>query len=204
MNKRILGVIIVIVALAIIAGIVYVIFFYKFSNSTDEPIVEQPVAGQQNTTLQPTSEQTNKATSTSQTVAQVKKAEIQADDLVRMASAFAERFGSFSNQSDYGNIRDLQIFMTEKMKEWAKNYINDARVKKTQTTIYYGIITKALSGQAKKFDSDIGQAEILVKTQRRESSGTSGNSLTFYQDILIKYIREQGVWRVDSVEWQAK
>ncbi|MFA5359853.1 MAG: hypothetical protein WC349_02750 [Patescibacteria group bacterium] len=204
MNKRILGIIIVIVALAIIAGIVYVIFFYKFSNSTEEPIVEQPAAGQQNTTLQPTSGQTDKATSTSQTITQVKKAEIQADDLVRMASAFAERFGSFSNQSDYGNIRDLQIFMTEKMKEWAENYISDARVKKTQTTIYYGIITKALSGQAKKFDSDIGQAEILVKTQRRESSGTSGNSLTFYQDILIKYIREQGVWRVDSVEWQAR
>jgi hypothetical protein len=202
MNKRILGIIIVIVALAIIAGIVYVIFFYKFSNSV-EPIVEQPTT-EQPATLQPTTEQPIKSTTTVQTTSPFKKNEVRADDLVRMASAFAERFGSFSNQSDYGNIRDLQIFMTEKMKDWAENYISDARVKKTQTTIYYGIVTKAISGQAKQFDSDTGKAEILVKTQRRESSGTSGNSITFYQDILIKYVREQGVWRVDGIEWQSR
>jgi len=202
MNKRILGIIIVVVALAIIAGIVYVIFFYKFSNSV-EPIVEQPTT-EQPATLQPTTEQPIKSTTTVQTTSPFKKNEVRADDLVRMASAFAERFGSFSNQSDYGNIRDLQIFMTEKMKDWAENYISDARVKKTQTTIYYGIVTKAISGQAKQFDSDTGKAEILVKTQRRESSGTSGNSITFYQDILIKYVREQGVWRVDGIEWQSR
>jgi len=203
MNKKIWGIIIVIVALAIIAGIVYIIFFYRFSSSI-EPVVERPTVEQPATTLPSTAEQLTKATTTFQTTSPLKKTEVQADDLVRMASAFAERFGSFSNQSDYGNIRDLQIFMTKSMKTWAENYINDARVKKTQTTIYYGIVTKAISGEAKQFDSDIGKAEVLVKTQRRESSGTSGNSLTFYQDIIIKYVREQGVWRVDGIEWQAR
>jgi protoheme ferro-lyase len=92
--------------------------------------------------------------------------------------------------------------MTESMKNWAENYINDARIKKTQTTIYYGIVTKAISNEVKKFDADTGQAEILIKTQRRESAGITSNSTTFYQDIIIKYAREQNVWRVDGIYWQ--
>ena len=202
MNRKIWGVIIIIVALAIIAGIIYVIFFYKFS-SQPEQIVEQPAAEQPAKTIQPIVEQPVTPI-TAQPISPLKKAEVRSDDLARMASAFAERFGSFSNQSDYGNVRDLQIFMTETMKIWAENYINDARARKTQTTIYYGIVTKAISSEAKQFDADTGQAEILVKTQRRESAGIAGNSATFYQDIIIKYIREQGVWRVNGVYWQDK
>lgn len=203
MNRKIWGVIIIIAALAIIAGIVYIIFFYKFSSPVEQ-IVEQPVAEEPVKTIQPAVEQTDKPATTFQPTSPLKKAEVRSDDLARMASAFAERFGSFSNQSDYGNIRDLQIFMTKTMKIWAENYINDARARKTQTTIYYGIVTKAISSEAKQFDSDVGQAEILVKTQRRESAGIAGNSTTFYQDIIIKYVREQGVWRVSGVYWQAK
>ncbi|MDD4271870.1 MAG: hypothetical protein PHF50_03620 [Patescibacteria group bacterium] len=200
MNKKVWGIIIVVAALAIIIGIVYVIFFYKFSSSP-EPVVEQPAVQMPASTTEPIVEAPVKTT-TAQPVSPLEKAEVRADDLSRMASAFAERFGSFSNQSDYGNIRDLQIFMTDSMKSWAENYINDARTKKTQTTIYYGIVTKAISGEAKQFDADAGRAEILVKTQRRESTGIIGNSATFYQDIIIKYVREQNVWRVDGIYWQ--
>lgn len=201
MNRKVWGIIIVVTALAIIAGIVYVIFFYQFSSPV-APVVEQPVVGQPATTTLPVAETPSKATTTVQPISPLKKAEVGADDLVRMASAFAERFGSFSNQSDYGNVRDLQIFMTSAMKIWAENYITDARARKTQTTIYYGIVTKAISSVTKQFDADAGLAEILVKTQRRESAGMAGNSATFYQDIIIKYVREQGVWRVDGIYWQ--
>ncbi|MFH1582975.1 MAG: hypothetical protein ABIB72_01490 [Candidatus Falkowbacteria bacterium] len=201
MNRKVWGIIIVIAALAIIAGIVYVIFFYKFSSPV-EPVVEQP-AVEAPVALPPAVEEPVKPiTTTVQPISPLKKAEVGADDLARMASAFAERFGSYSNQSDYGNIRDLQIFMTDTMKTWADNYINDARARKTQTTIYYGIVTKAISNEVKNFDSDTGRAEILIKTQRRESAGIIGNSRTFYQDIIIKYVREQGVWRVDGIYWQ--
>lgn len=200
MNKKIVGIIIVIAALVIIAGIVYFIFFYRFANSP-APAVTAPVK----TTVEPAVEPplAEPAAIVEPPVAP-KKNETAADDLARMASAFAERFGSFSNQSDFGNIRDLEIFMTDNLQDWAENYINEARIKKTQTAIYYGIITKAISNEVKKFDVDVGQAEILVKTQRRETAGISGNSSVFYQDIIIKYARQQGVWRVDGVYWQAK
>ena len=202
MNRKIWGIIIVIAALAIIAGIVYIIFFYKFSSSPEQIVEQQPTAEEPAKTIEPIVESPAKMATTVQQISPLKKAEVGSEDLARMASAFAERFGSFSNQSDYGNIRDLQIFMTESMKNWAENYINDARIKKTQTTIYYGIVTKAISNEVKKFDADTGQAEILIKTQRRESAGITSNSTIFYQDIIIKYAREQNVWRVDGIYWQ--
>lgn len=190
-----------IVALVIIAGIVYIIFFHKFSNSsvqTDQrPVAQEPVQNSQKA-----QEDQPKQKADVQSAPVSKKAEITRDDLARMASAFAERFGSFSNQSDYGNIRDLQIFMTASMKAWSEDYIASARAKKTQTAIYYGIAAKAVSSRVNLFDDDAGLAEILVKTQRRESAGASANNSVFYQDIIVKYARVSGVWLVSGAFWQ--
>jgi len=201
MGRRIWGIIIVILSLALIAGIVYIIFFYKFSPAA-EPVVIEPAT--QPAIVATTSVPAEPLATNVQPVSPLKKSEVSGDDLARMASAFAERFGSFSNQSDYGNIRDLLIFMTATMKNWADNYISDARSKKGDTSIYYGIVTKAIAATINRFDGDAGQAEILVRTQRRESAGASGNSSTFYQDIIIKFLRENGVWRVDGIYWQEK
>jgi len=199
MNKRIWGIIIIILGLLLMAAIIYFMFFYK--SAAPEPVIEQPVTSVSQTTVTP--EPTSQSV-TVQPVSPLKKAEVKADDLARMASAFAERFGSFSNQSDYGNLRDLRIFMTDNLKTWAENYINNARLKKGDASIYYGIVTKSVLSEVKQFDSDLGQAEILVKTQRRESAGVTGNSTTFYQDIIIKYLREGSVWRVNGAYWQSK
>ena len=199
MNKRIWGIIIIIVGLLLMVAIIYFMFFYK--SAAPEPVIEQPVTSVSQTTVTP--EPTSQPV-TVQPVSPLKKAEVKADDLVRLAAAFAERFGSFSNQSDYGNLRDLRIFMTDNLKTWAENYINNARLKKGDASIYYGIVTKSVLSEVKQFDSDLGQAEILVKTQRRESAGVTGNSTTFYQDIIIKYRLEGSVWRVDGAYWQNK
>lgn len=203
MNRIIWGVIIIILALAIIAGTVFIVFFYK-SPAATEPVAEQPAASESQVAATPTSEESVREPAAIQPISPLKSAQVKPDDLVRLAAAFAERFGSFSNQSDYGNLRDLRIFMTEGLKVWAQNYIDAARLKKADVSIYYGIVTKAISSQVKQFDADSGQAEILVKTQRRESAGVAGNSSTFYQDIIIKYLREGSVWRVDGAYWQAK
>src|SRR3989338_2613864 len=196
MNKRIWGAIIVIIGLLLIAAIIFFLFFYKPSAS--QPVADRPAATEPRAVSTEPAGTSNPATA-EQTAPLPKKTEVNQDDLARMASAFAERFGSFSNQSDYGNLRDLQIFMTAKMQAWSQNYISQAKAKKTDSSIYYGIVTKSITSQVKRFDADDGQAEILVKTQRRESAGVAGNSSTFYQDILIEYWRDRGVWRVDGI-----
>ena len=104
MNKKVWGLIIVITALAIIVGIVYVIFFYKFASPPPSAAVKPPPVQEPVKTVQPLVEPPVKPAATVPPPASLKKAEVGADDLARMASAFAERFGSFSNQSDYGNM----------------------------------------------------------------------------------------------------
>jgi len=203
MDRRYIGVIIIILGLVIIAGIIYVIFFLKFSPASQTALEEQavtPVA----LTQTPEPIATTTAEQTTVRISPIKKTEVGQEDLVRIATAFSERFGSFSNQSDYGNVRDLKIFMSTKMQNWADSYISQARAKPAASAIYYGITTKAIASAVRQFSSETGQAEIFVKTQRREASGTTANATTFYQDIVIKFVRERGIWKVDSALWQKR
>ena len=125
------------------------------------------------------------------------------EDLSRMAGSFAERFGSYSNQSNFNNIVDLKLFMSERMKEWADNYVGAQRVKETATDIYYGITTKAVAEEIREYDDDSGKASVYVQTRRREAtSSTNNTSKVFGQDIIIKFIKEKGAWKVDGANWQ--
>ena len=191
--------ILIILGLVLIAVLIYFVFFYKFPSPPAADLTPSAPTGESaNTGKAPSAE--TKVNSASP----LKKQSIDQNDLARMAAAFAERFGSFSNQSDYGNVRDLQIFETAGMQAWSQNYISEAKAKKADTANYYGIITKSIVSQVKQFDSSAGQAEILVKTQRRESTGSSASSPAYYQDIIIKYKFDGGVWKVDSADWQSK
>lgn len=125
------------------------------------------------------------------------------NNLIKIASAFAERFGSYSNQNSFQNIQDLQIFMTDSMKNWSKSYIIDSKSQQEDNSIYYGVTTKALSTEVVNYNEGGGIAEILVKTQRREAMGSTSNAEVYYQDILIKMKQKKGdIWKVDSAFWQ--
>lgn len=202
-KKRIIGVIIVIMGLILLAAIIYFLFFYNFSSSTPpageeikEAIPKEP--GGLNIPPSP------KAVINIGERAPIAKSDVTEEELKRLAASFAERFGSFSNQSPYANILDLKIFMTEKMQAWADKYIEDINAQKADTSIYYGITTKAVSTETKKYDKDASQAEILVKTQRREAIATANNITTSYEDVLIKLVKNKGAWKVDGAYWQTK
>jgi len=131
------------------------------------------------------------------------KSEVTKTDLSRIASSFAERFGSYSNQSNYTNINDLRIFMSRRMQNWSERYVVEAKEKNPDSAIYYGVTTKAIQQDIVEYDSDVGNARILVKTQRREATGTMSNSSSYYQDIMITFIKENNIWKVDSANWQS-
>jgi len=131
-----------------------------------------------------------------------KEREFTKDDLSRMAASFAERFGSYSNQSNFNNIVDLKLFMSEEMKEWADSYVSSQRGKQIASDIYYGITTKAVAREIREYDDDAGNASVFVQTRRREAtSSTSNTSKVFGQDIIIRFIKEKGAWKVDDANW---
>jgi len=119
-----------------------------------------------------------------------------------VAVTFAERFGSYSNQSNFQNLEDLSDLMTVKMKNWADNFILEQENTIANGAIFYGITTRALSAKVVSFDESLGRAEISVSTQRQESKGSTINPRIFYQEILLKLAKTSDGWKVDEAAWQ--
>lgn len=122
-------------------------------------------------------------------------------ELGQLAMSFAERFGSYSNQNNFENIVDLKPFMSKRMQAWADQFVAAGRANPADTSIYYGITTRALTSDVKRFDPQ-GPVEFVITTQRREATGTTSNAKVSNQDISLIFVREDGVWRVDEARWQ--
>jgi len=193
MNRKFISIIVIILALIVLIGLIYFLFLAPVSETTPSamPKAVQPAA---------TAEQQNVPAPVVRNQV-VTRARISADELKSLAVAFVERFGSYSNQSGYQNIRELNVFMSQTMQAWAANYIAQARVSAADTSIYYGITTKAVVVDVGGFDETAGRASFTVQTQRRESIGSAANERSFQQTADVTMVKEAGVWKVDSVSW---
>jgi hypothetical protein len=200
------------VLILILAGVLalmillLVLFQYGFFSGAKIPVIQPektPVANEQAGEEKAVIDFEEPAAAPAPSAPAVK--EITKDDLMRIASSFSERFGSYSNQSNFSNINDLRIFMTANMQNWADKFIADQRAQDKDTSIYYGIITKSVTGELMDFDDDQGKAVILVKTRRREAiSSTNNTTNVFDQNITVYFIKENGAWKIDNAVWQSQ
>ena len=189
-GKKLLAILIIIFALIVLIGLIYFMFFASVRQ--EQPTVSAPA----------TEEQPAETVVREVAPAPVRKEKVTEEDLKRLAASFVERYGSYSNQSGYANIRDLEIFMSPAMKFWARNYIEQYSSQNRQTDIYYGITTKSVVVATQQFDEDAGTAEFTVKTQRQESTGVSANARAFQQSANVVMVKEGGVWKVEKVKWE--
>lgn len=122
------------------------------------------------------------------------------EDLERIAFAFAERFGSYSNQANYGNIIDLKIFMTKDMQVWSDNLVKELKKEEEYTGEYYGITTKSLTSETVVYNQN--SAIFLINTRRRESFNSMDNFKVFDQEIVISLKKDNNEWKVSSAIWK--
>ena len=123
-------------------------------------------------------------------------------DVEKIARFFTEFFGSFSTDSNYGNVTGLKIYMTQNMQKWADGFVADAKKNKNNAAGYFGVTTKAVSVKTDSFSEEQGKAEVIVSCQRREATGTSTNARIYYQDMAVSFIKEKGVWKVNEARWK--
>jgi len=123
-----------------------------------------------------------------------------ANDIAKLASAFTERLGSYSNQSNYSNFEDLNIFMTDSMRDWAKGYVEKMRQENPYSGSYYGVTTKAVSTEVNKFDDKLGSAEVIIGTQRREINLDGGEN-NYQQNLRLTFVKQSEQWLVDGAYW---
>ena len=119
-----------------------------------------------------------------------------------LATSFAERFGSYSNQSNFTNLNDLYSLMTVRMKTWADNYKTSQSSQLAGQDGYYGVTTVALISKVNSLNESSGRAQVLVTTQRQEDRGGTQNPKVSYQDILIDLVKTPEGWKVDAATWQ--
>jgi hypothetical protein len=118
--------------------------------------------------------------------------------LIKTANAFVERYGSYSNQSNYENLRDLFYFMAKDFRQESEAKVNANRYVKKE--IYYGVTTYVLDSDIKQKSGD--ECLVEIKTQRQEFFGGEQNNKTSYKNVIVGLEKESGVWKVNSVNWQ--
>jgi hypothetical protein len=219
MNKKLLGILVVIVSLLIMGGIVYVVFLgnnpiSKFLGEeketevvTDDP--ETPVsavAGKPRVPEAVIRQRPAELKPEPKEIEPIKRSnvnEFNKSDIMRMAASFTERFGSYSNHSNFSNIIDLKIFMSVNMARWADTFVFEQRKNGLSDAMYFGITTKAVNEEVKAFDDDTGFASVLVSTRRREYTGTTTNLSNSYDQLVqINFVNERGAWKIDDANWQ--
>lgn len=118
--------------------------------------------------------------------------------LESLSRAFAERYGSFSSDSEKANLRDVLDFMSGGLRSQTEKYLDSTK----PSADYYGVTTRVLSVEVIALDDLGGTAKISVATQRTESKGSPQNMTIVYQTLSLDYVKEGDLWKVTSAVWQ--
>lgn len=116
----------------------------------------------------------------------------------RLARLFAERFGTFSNQSHYEGISDIMAVSTEDFQSWLKEKYLPEIKEKDAASAYIGETTKVMNVTVDKISSDGAQATAQVQ---RTVTDETGIIEVQYPELIIALVRENDVWLVDSAYW---
>lgn len=114
---------------------------------------------------------------------------------------FAQIYGSYSNQSNYSNIESALPLASSKYRAELQQTLNNFRASYQPGAKYEGITTVAMSDMLENLDLKSGIASIVVKTQRKISTGTQTNYTIRYQDIRLEIVKEGDAWLVNSAKW---
>jgi len=176
---------------ALIAAILWVLFF-----RTKAPVAEAPVVPQATPPAPSTPPATPKLNGVPVTTpAQMNQYKNQ-ESLKVAAKNFVERFGSYSVAVNFVNFDELREAVTDTTWDWLKSYRLD--LAKKNGPDFVGVTTRVLS--LKIISQSDKQASVLASTQREETR-VSGSAVT-YKEMLVKMVLVNKQWLVDGAYWQ--
>ena len=115
-----------------------------------------------------------------------------------VAKLFVERYGSYSTEAQFQNIRDVMPLATATYAAELQAQIDHAPT----PTDFYGVTTVVLSVNVDQMDDAAGSAHAVVSTQRTESKGSPQDRHVFYQTIELTFAKEGGQWKVADATWK--
>ena len=203
MNKKLIGIIIIILGALALVAVIYFVFFFHYGatpvvNNTPTTTPAATVTGPTEATVaRVISNQVQNATGT--TPGSATFSDTYQADFGVVANNFAERFGSYSNQKTLGLSDDLKLITTAKMQSWLTGYYSQLKSLPSFTE-YYSITSKALTNTVNGLDEAGGSATITAQMLRTENK--QGIERTFDQAIKLSLVKEGKRWKVDAAYWQ--
>ncbi len=116
-----------------------------------------------------------------------------------VAKVFAERYGSYSSESEAFNLEDLLPLTTNTFGSELRGQIDRLRAS-TSGVEYYGVSTRVLNATVASMSDT--QASYTVLTQREEAKGSVGNTSVRYQTLKLILEKSGEQWLVASAVWE--
>jgi hypothetical protein len=119
--------------------------------------------------------------------------EAEKNGAVQLAKVFVERYGTYSSDNDFQNIKEVETFVTVAL--WSK--ISAPMNSKTTTQGFVGMTTKVISMDLVAWSGTIATVEL--KTTRTEEK--NGAVSTRYQNATVEMVKENTVWLINKISW---
>lgn len=121
---------------------------------------------------------------------------VQASGAETVAKVFAERYGSFSTEAEFGNLRDAAALATP---EFAARLLAQAD-SGTAGGEYYGVTTRVIALTAEEMGETT--ARFSVSTQRQEAKGSPQGATVRYQAMTVELEKAGEAWLVSDAAWE--
>jgi hypothetical protein len=151
------------------------------ANGNTSPTAQQPATSNQPIPLAPVT--------IDQTVAQKNR------NMTSFAMQFVDRYGSYSTDGNFQNLKDELTAMTDAMQSTVMATINKGT---PAGVVFYGVTTKSLVVKVEA--SDAASATVLVSARRSEIKGTAAPRV-FNQDMRLSLVKSGEEWLVASATW---
>ena len=127
----------------------------------------------------------------------VSSLEAQQNATEQMAKIFLERFNSYSSESQYQNVRDVQTLVSNNY--WIQLSAKLPTVQTVQDTSapFVSMITKAYSSKLSLWSDASATVDLQVKITEEKNGVVSGRD----QQAKVFLVKEGQNWLVDKFEW---
>lgn len=115
------------------------------------------------------------------------------------ATTFAERYGSYSSESSYANVRDVYPLVTARFRSVLETRATSSGAA-TSTPAYRGVTTVVLRVTIPTYNPG-GATISSVATQRDTVTGS--DSKVTYETLTLTLKRESNQWKIDDAAWSS-
>jgi hypothetical protein len=119
--------------------------------------------------------------------------------MLATSDVFAERYGSYSNQNAYQNLRDLLPLMTPDFRKETEAKLKAAE-SSTGTAAYQGVTSVKISSKIVEGSEADRVAKVAVTLQQTKESSSTAPTTSFIV-LELKMIKFGEDWLVDQATW---